>query len=107
MERGGMGRFDDVQRDVLAGNAYLWVASQDGKILAVAVTQIGGDAKGRVCTIVACGGAGWRRFGHLIDMLENYARAERCRAVEVCGRPGWARLLNYRTTRVVLRKELD
>jgi hypothetical protein len=107
MERGRMGRFEDVQRDVLAGNAYLWAATEDGKILAVAVTQIGRDTKGRLCTIVACGGAGWRRFGHLIEVLENYARDEACGAIEVCGRPGWARLLNYRTTRVVLRKELD
>jgi hypothetical protein len=107
MERGRMGRFEDVQRDVLAGNAYLWAATEGEKILAVAVTQIGRDTKGRLCTIVACGGAGWRRFGHLIEVLENYARDEACRAIEVCGRPGWARLLNYRTTRVVLRKELD
>lgn len=102
-----MGRFEDVQRDVLGGNAYLWVASEHEEILAVAVTQIGHDRKGRLCTIVACGGRAWRRFGHLIEVLENYARDEACRAIEVCGRPGWARLLNYRTTRVVLRKELD
>ena len=102
-----MGRFEDVQGDVLGGNAYLWAATEDGKILAVAVTQISRDAKGRLCTIVACGGHGWPRFGHLIDVLEKYARDEGCRAVEVCGRPGWARLLNYRTTRIVLRKELD
>ena len=101
-----MGRFDDVARAVLAGDDYLWVANQDGKILAVAVTRISEDPKGRLCTIVACGGAEWPRFGHLIGVLENYARQERCRAVEICGRPGWARLLKYRTTRVVLRREL-
>jgi hypothetical protein len=107
MERGRMGRFEDVQRDVLAGNAYLWAATEDEHILAVAVTQIGRDAKGRLCTVVACGGRDWARFGHLIGMLEKYARDEGCGAIEVCGRPGWARLLNYRTTRIVLRKDID
>src|ERR1700760_2964724 len=33
MARGGMGRFADVEADVLAGNAYLWVAIEAGEIL--------------------------------------------------------------------------
>lgn len=108
MTRGGMGLFEDVEKDVLGANAYLWVASEDQSILAVAITKVTVEPNGRrLCTIVACGGYDWPRFGPLIEVLESYARAEDCRAIEVCGRPGWARLLQYRTTKVVLRKELS
>ena len=31
MERGGMGRFDDVERDVLSANAYLWLAIESAR----------------------------------------------------------------------------
>lgn len=106
MRRGGMGSFADVERDVLAGHAYLWIVSEAGSVLAAAVTQLSADAKGRLCTIVALGGHQLKRFRHLIVKLEDYARDEGCRAIEVCGRPGWARILKYRTVKVVLRKEL-
>ena len=42
----------------------------------------------RLCTIVACGGYDWHRFGHLIEKLETYARDEACQAIEIRGRPG-------------------
>ncbi len=107
MARGGMGRFADVEADVLAANAYLWVATEAGAILAAAVTKVTGEGRARVCTIVACGGHDWPRFGFLIAGLENYARAEGCAAVEICGRPGWQRRLEgYRTVKVVIRKGL-
>jgi len=106
MERGQMGEFADVERDVLCANSYLWVAVLDGAILAAAVTKVtSGDE--RLCTIVACGGYDWDRFGHLIEGLEKYARAEGCTSIEICGRPGWMRRLkDYRLRKIVIRKEL-
>jgi len=107
MEKGGMGRFEDVERDVLTENAYLWVAIEDGGILAAAVTQVTDPKDCRLCTIVACGGHDWERFGHLIEGLEKYARAEGCTRIEIAGRPGWLRRLpDYKLAKVVIRKEL-
>lgn len=107
MERGGMGRFADLERDVLAANAYLWLALGQGAVLAAVVTQVTHERDGRLCTIVACGGRNWARWGGLIEGLENYARAENCRRIEIAGRPGWRRRLpDYRLTKIVLRKEL-
>jgi hypothetical protein len=107
MARGGMGRFADVEADVLGADAYLWVATAAGAILAAAVTKVTGAGSARLCTIVACGGHDWPRFRFLIAGLESYARAEGCTAVEICGRPGWQRrLAGYRTVKVVIRKGL-
>ena len=108
MERGGLGRFADVERDVLAINSYLWLAVESNSVLATAVTKVTEGKKGeRLCTIVACGGYDWNRWGMLIEGIEKYARAEACRHIEICGRPGWVkRLTGYRTAKVVLRKEL-
>ena len=102
-----MGNIDDVERDVLGNNAYLWVATDEGKIIASAVTKVTQDEKERICTIVACGGQDWSRFGHMITSLESYGRAENCTAMEVCGRLGWMRVLtDYRPVKVILRKGL-
>jgi hypothetical protein len=107
MDRGGMGRFEDVQRDVLTANAYLWLAVESGSVLAAAVTQVTQQADHRLCTIVACGGLGWTRWGGLIEGLESYARAENCQRIEIAGRPGWRkRLPDYRLVKIVIRKEL-
>jgi hypothetical protein len=107
MTRGGMGRFADVEADVLGGNAYLWVAIEAGQILAAAVTKVTGEGCARLCAIVACGGDDWPRFGFLIAGLESYARADGCAAVEICGRPGWQRrLAGYRTVKTIIRKAL-
>ena len=43
----------------------------------------------------------------LIAGLEAYGRAQSCAAMRICGRRGWRKLLpEYRTTRVLLEKEL-
>jgi hypothetical protein len=107
MERGGMGRFADVERDVLTANAYLWLAIDAGAVLAAAVTQVTQENDHRLCTIVACGGNGWARWGGLIAGLEDYARAENCARMEIAGRPGWLRrLAGYRLAKIVIRKDL-
>jgi hypothetical protein len=107
MQRGGMGCFADVERDVLTANAYLWLAIEQGRALAAAVTQITQQDDQRLCTIVACGGRDWARWGGLIAGLENYARAENCARIEIAGRPGWLRrLAGYRLAKIVIRKEL-
>ncbi len=106
LERGDLGRFEDVERDVLSGCALLWFAYGD-KVEAATVTQIGTTERSRVCTILACGGRDVSRWLHLIASIEDYARNERCDCVRILGRRGWRRLLkNYTTTKVVLEKKI-
>lgn len=105
MERGGLGDFEEVEWDVLHGASLLWIAWDGEKIASAAVTSLGAEGENRICTIVACGGDEWLRFGHLIEGLENYAKQEGCKAVRIYGRPGWQRVLSgYRTKQVVIEK---
>lgn len=107
MARGRMGRFADVEADVLGSNAWLWLAIENSVVLAAAVTKVTQEDGERLCTIVACAGHDWTKFGRLIGGLEDYARAEGCSAVEFCGRPGWMRRLpDYRVTKIVMRKQI-
>lgn len=102
-----MGSFEAVEKDVLGNNSYLWLAAEGKDILAVAVTKVTAENGVRLCTIVACRGHDWEKFGHLIEGLEKYARTEQCQRMEICGRPGWLRRLpGYRLAKIVIRKEL-
>lgn len=107
MKRGNLGLFGPVERDVLAGQALLWLAADDTRTLAAAVTQLESTETHKVCTIIACGGTYMRNWLHLIEKIEEFARAEGCHATRIIGRKGWLRMLkDYRATRVILEKAL-
>lgn len=102
MTRGDLGKFAELERQVLDGEALLWVGPNSA-----AVTQVGIVESGKVCTIVACGGTGVLTALEMIEDIEDYAAEMDCRVVRVMGRKGWARALkDYRTAAVVLEKEI-
>lgn len=104
--RGG-GDFYDIKHGVLNGPDLLWLAWDGDKIIAAAITRLGTLNNRKICTIAACGGEGWQRFGHMIEDLENFAIGEGCNAVRIEGRAGWSRVLkDYDVRSVVLEKEL-
>jgi hypothetical protein len=107
MRRGQMGEVGDVERSLRSGMALLWLAWDGERILSAAVTELAAVAGDKVCTIVACGGRDFARFGHLIGGLEHYARQEGCTRMRICGRKGWARLLpDYAIRRVIIEKKI-
>jgi hypothetical protein len=107
IERGGLSRFEDVERDVLAGASLLWLAWDGRAVAAAAVTQLAATDTGKVCILVACGGTRMRRWLPLLAVIETYARSETCALVRILGRKGWMRVLpQYRAQRVVLEKNL-
>ena len=76
-------------------------------IKAAAVTELTSANGEKFCTIVACGGHDRSQWLPLIARLEAYGRREGCAAMRIYGRRGWRKLLpEYRTTRVLLEKEL-
>lgn len=103
MKRGGMGNYDDVVAGVFGGHDLLWIALEERTIHAAGVTSLSLD---KVCTLVAVGGD-YAKFGNLLSGIEQFARDEGCRAVRICGRPGWQRRLSgYRTKKVIIEKAL-
>jgi hypothetical protein len=108
MRRGRLSDVAAVERAVLAGIQLLWVATDTRAIYAAAVTSLDRINGETLCTIVACGGRDRARWLPLIAVLEDFARAEGCRAIRILGRRGWARALpDYRITRIVLEKPLE
>lgn len=106
IERVDLSKFDCVEREVLNGDALLWVV-HNGVIQAAVVTQITGVESGKACTIIACGGDGILDALPLLGRIEEYAKQEGCRSMLVYGRKGWTRVLkDYREHAIVLRKEL-
>lgn len=107
MRRAGIGDAAPVHAAVMAGSSLLWLAWDGQEITAAAVTELT-EARGRkVCTIVACGGNDRARWLHLIEGLEDFARAEGCKATRIIGRKGWSRVLPaYRQTAVILERQL-
>jgi hypothetical protein len=107
MQRGDLGTFEELEADVLNERALLWLAWNCVTIEGVAVSQIAGTERGKCCFIVACAGQNAWRWLHLLEKIEQYAKAEGCRATRIIGRKGWARMLpEYQSVRVVLEKEL-
>ncbi len=100
MVRGDLGKFEEVERQVFDGEALLWVNTD-----AALITQVGIVESGKVCTIVACGGALPSLDG--LQEIESYARSMGCRAMRIMGRKGWVRKLkDYRQMAVVIEKEI-
>lgn len=105
--RRGAGDIFTIESGLLNGPDLLWLAWDGKEILAAAVTSLGIVNNEKICTIVACGGEGWTRFGHLIEGLEKFAKDEGCKRVRINGRPGWQRALSgYRIAQVVIEKEI-
>lgn len=94
--------FAEIEQQVLDGKQLLWLA-WSGKIEAAATTRLING----VCEIVACSGHLRERWIQLHEQLVSYAKAEKCRAMRIIGRPGWERALDgYRREYVILERAL-
>lgn len=105
IERGGVGAFEDVERDVLCNDAQLWVIWDGHGVIGAGVTHLYRESG--ICLISACGGSGFNKWAHLLGEIEAFAKSEGCTKTRIIGRKGWVRALpDYRLARVVLEKEL-
>jgi hypothetical protein len=99
---------EDIRRALGDRALQLWLA-WDGAVVAVAVTEIVCHPRKRCCRIRICTGrarAGWQ---HYLAVIEAWARAQGCAAMELIARPGWSRHLarhGYATTHLFCEKEL-
>lgn len=89
--------------EVFTGDALLWLAVEDDNVHGAGVTQLVDG----VCEIVAWGADDLTKTVHLLNVIEDYARAEKCRAVRLIGRKGWSRKLQgYKTMALVMERPL-
>lgn len=101
----------DLERDVLRGDAALWVAASPGGIVAeieaALVAKLVRTDRNLVCIITACGGSNMSRWlGHLAA-IERWAKEQGAAKIRLFGRKGWLRVLKqYQAKAVVLERAL-
>lgn len=104
IERTELSDFDDIEKDVLEGRQFLWLAISD-RVEAAATTHLCRN----VCTVTAVGGYQRERWLALRARIEKYAKDEGCHTIRAYGRRGWERVLandGYRVEHVILEKAL-
>jgi len=90
----------------------LWDRKQKlttNKYFGVVVTELIKRKFGKVCHIYIMTGRQRHKWQHLISEVENFAKEEGCKMMELIARPGWQKVLNlfdYKRTHVVLEKEI-
>jgi hypothetical protein len=97
------------------GKFQLWVlwdkkqSKAIDKYFGVVVTEIIKRKFGKVCHIYIMTGKQRTKWQHLITKVEDFAKQEDCKMMELIARPGWQRVLDdygYKRTHVVLEKQI-
>jgi hypothetical protein len=102
---GGCFGLADVRRSLIEGRRQLWVDWPE--IRCALVTEQFDYPLKRVLHVFLVAGRLPRDWRAIWAGIERWARSQGCAAVEIRGRPGWARHLNdYRATMIFFSKEL-
>lgn len=96
-QRGVLGStFEELREDLDRDLAQLWIIHNDDRIVAAVATSIETSRTVKFCVIRAIGGRGLRKWLHLIEQIEAWAKDQGCDAVRIYGRKGWERVLHQR-----------
>ena len=79
------------------------------KYFGVVVTEIIKRKHGKVCHVYIVTGRQMSKWQHLISRVEEFAKDEGCKMMELIARPGWQKVYNnhgYKRTHVVLEKQI-
>ena len=89
------------------GDWILWVV-WDGSVKAVVATELYHDVSGMLCCMIRFAtGREASKWAHLIDEIEEWARANGCKRLDMLARKGWAKHLpDYKMSHVFLEKDL-
>lgn len=101
--------FSDVARDLLTGDAVLWLVMRGDVARAALVTREVRYPRCWSLLVQLLAGEGLEDWVHLIADIERSARDRGCKYVEVQGRRGWERELKragYHFLRVTIAKEV-
>ena len=101
--------FDDVKESILSANMQVWGVVKDEKLCAALLTQIIHFPHEKRLLLFSLGGDGFKKWGHLLRHIENWAAIIKVSAIELFGRRGWIKLLKdegYEEINIVLRKRV-
>ena len=98
---------EDFLHALIRREMQLWGVRQAGRTVGVIITALRNYPRQRRCRYLLLAGDGFDRWQHLQRDIEEWARANGCTAMEMCGRRGWERKLKgWRATHVEMSKEL-
>jgi hypothetical protein len=99
---------DRILTRLFLGSMQLWVAVEDGEIIAAMTTEIIYENDRKIANLCHVGGTGLNNWLGYIATVEEWAKANNCAAVQIArGRMGWLRILKtYKPRFVTLEKEL-
>lgn len=84
----------DIYELLVKGGSTLWLVFDDAGIIAACATRLYDIPLGRILCVEWLGGGRLREWvGHLVPLLERYAKDLSCTKIEAHGRKGWKRIL--------------
>jgi len=108
----GESTLTDYLKRLLNWQAQLWVVHDpEGNLKGVGMTQFINYSTHKTLHLVAIAGVDWPAWADQFYVIEEFARTNKCTAVEQWGRPGWSKILpkvipGFETVYHVMRKEI-
>lgn len=99
----------DVLNFLHTGQWRLWVAIDDGQVVAAMTVEFFFYPRDKVCRVVTMGGERMMEWltSDTIKKFEDWAKEEGCSYIDVYGRRGWKKVLpGYEEDCVLLRKQI-
>lgn len=111
LARASQGRFEpmDYARGILTNMMQLWLATDEGQVLGVMLSEIIGYPHRREVNLFAATGTNADRWIGLMPQVEQWARDEKCFLLKATCRMGWERLLRdsgFTRSHVIVEKVL-
>ena len=109
----GESTLTDYLRKILNNYAQCWaVLDENNQIKGVGLTEFLQYAQHTTLHIIAFSGNNFEEQSKVFPTVEEFAKANGCKAIEQWGRPGWAKVLpqyvpGFKQAYVVMRKDLE
>lgn len=98
---------NDFYEELTSGQMQLWIAVDEGEILASMITQIIPYPRKTVLRVISIGGDDMDKWIHNLPLVENWALEMGCSSLELWGRKGWLKILkDWECSYHVLTKDL-
>jgi hypothetical protein len=98
---------EDFYEALTNAEMQLWVAVNDGDIIASMVSQIIPYPRKQVLRIISIAGKGVEQWMQFLPMVEDWALSVGCTSLECWGRKGWLKILkDWKCSYHIITKDL-
>jgi len=101
----------DYMNKILNMNAQCWVIIEDNKVVGAGLTEIMSYCQHKTLHIILFSGVNFAEQYKMLAPVEQFARDNNCKCLEMWGRKGWAKTLpkyipEFKEVYTVMRKDL-